>query len=140
MVKMIILTSYHDFLQWRKKSEWCIKIRWTFCSRMARGLKVRELLKLLNKVQWKIFSKTFLQWLIWNCFALSYRNYVHRAFASVPESCKDQMEAVLKQKLTSAFAKSESWAVDWEKEPLPMLVICVRLHSLHILPLKLEVY
>lgn len=65
---------------------------------------------------------------------------MHRAFASVPESCKDQMEAVLKQKLTSAFAKSESWAVDWEKEPLPMLVICVRLHSLHILPLKLEVY
>lgn len=65
---------------------------------------------------------------------------MHRAFASVPESCKDQMEAVLKQKLTSAFAKSESWAVDWEKEQLPMLVICVRLHSLHIFPLKLEVY
>lgn len=57
---------------------------------------------------------------------------MHRAFASVPESCKDQMEAVLKQKLTTAFAKSESWAVDWEKEPLPMLVIYVRLHSLHI--------
>lgn len=49
------------------------------------------------------------------------KNYVHRAFASVPESCKDQMEAVLKQKLTSAFAKSESWAVDWEKEPLPII-------------------
>lgn len=78
------------------------------------------------------FQKTFLQWLLLNCFAVSFRNYVHRAFASVPESCKDQMEAVLKQKLTTAFAKSESWAVDWEKEPLPMLVIYVRLHSLHI--------
>lgn len=47
---------------------------------------------------------------------------MHRAFASVPETCKDQMEAVLKQKLTAAFARSESWSVDWEKEPLPVLV------------------
>ena len=59
------------------------------------------------------------QILIWFFFC---RNYVHRAFASVPETCKDQMEAVLKQKLTAAFARSESWSVDWEKEPLPVLV------------------
>lgn len=50
------------------------------------------------------------------------------------------MEVVLKQKLILVFVKSEFWVVDWEKELLFMLVICVRLYFFYILFLKFEVY
>lgn len=50
------------------------------------------------------------------------------------------MEVVLKQKLILVFVKSEFWVVDWEKELLFMLVICVRLYFFYNLFLKFEVY
>ena len=52
---------------------------------------------------------------------LIFRQYVERSFASVRADQKDQMEELLKVKLTSVFTsdKTSVTDVDWESEPVP---------------------
>ena len=54
----------------------------------------------------------------------SLKDYVQRAFGSVTnESEKDQVERVLKEKLTKIFNTEGGGganSIDWDNEPLPM--------------------
>lgn len=67
-------------------------------------------------------------------FFLNLRDYVQRAFASVVnEHQKDQVERVLKEKLTNIFnSPGGANAVDWENEPLPMYVYFFLLKICHL--------
>ncbi|WAQ96773.1 LENG8-like protein [Mya arenaria] len=47
------------------------------------------------------------------------RNWVQRAFASVPPEKKDKMEGILKVRLTAAFTAGTAFHTDWDKMPLP---------------------
>ena len=35
---------------------------------------------------------------------------------------KDEMENILRQKLTDAFTSGLAWKIDWDSEPLPLYV------------------
>ena len=50
------------------------------------------------------------------------RNWVQRAFMSVKDADekKDEMENILRQKLTDAFTSGLAWKINWDVEPLPL--------------------
>lgn len=33
---------------------------------------------------------------------------------------KDEMENILRQKLTEAFTSGQAWKINWDNEPLPL--------------------
>ncbi|ESP01083.1 hypothetical protein LOTGIDRAFT_140003 [Lottia gigantea] len=48
------------------------------------------------------------------------KKYVQKAFATFAhESHKDQIESILKERLTEVFKSGDAWSIDWENEPLP---------------------
>ena len=47
------------------------------------------------------------------------KNYVARCFESVEDSKKDEMERLLKVKLTHAFESDTEHSFNWDIEPLP---------------------
>eukprot|EP00058_Branchiostoma_floridae_P021535 XP_002607025.1 hypothetical protein BRAFLDRAFT_281842 [Branchiostoma floridae] len=50
----------------------------------------------------------------------SLKEYVQRAFARCEKEIdKDQVEIILKGKLTSVFNNGSAWTINWDKEPLP---------------------
>jgi hypothetical protein len=51
----------------------------------------------------------------------THREYVQRAFASaITDGQRDEVEKVLKDKLTSAFNDGTAWSKDWGQESLPL--------------------
>ncbi|KAK6187832.1 hypothetical protein SNE40_005769 [Patella caerulea] len=48
--------------------------------------------------------------------------YVQKAFATFShESQKDQIESILKDRLTQAFNSGDVWKIDWANEPMPSI-------------------
>jgi hypothetical protein len=55
-----------------------------------------------------------------NCNNLTFRNYVNRCYAKCVENVdKDQVEIILKGKITRAANEGSLWIKNWDKEPLP---------------------
>lgn len=55
-----------------------------------------------------------------NCMLNVFRRYVQRAFSSVNDNKdKDEVEKLLRAKLTEAFNSGRVNTMDWDTEPLP---------------------